>query len=118
MNYIYLICAFILNGTANILLKIGAGKGLYLQILPLGMFIKQNVYFISGFILFVLNAFFYFLALKHVPVSLAYPIMITMSLLIIGVYAFSVGGEQFTYMHAVSYALIVLGVVLLFANTK
>jgi quaternary ammonium compound-resistance protein SugE len=118
MNYIYLILAFILNASGNILLKVGAAKGIYFNVFPLGSFLKQNIFLISGFIFFVLNALFYFLALKNIPVSLAYPVMVTASLILTGSYAFLMGGEVFTYNHIIGYALMTLGVVIIFMNTK
>jgi multidrug transporter EmrE-like cation transporter len=118
MNYLFLVLAFILNATANILLKIGAKDGINLQVFPVFDFLKNNIYLILGFTFFVLNALFYFLALKNIPISLAYPVMVTMSLIIIGTYAAVAGHEQFTNYHFVGYAFIILGVVITFMNTK
>lgn len=118
MSYIYLILAFVLNASANILLKMGASKGIYSTVFPLTAFIKNNLYLLGGFTFFVLNALFYFLALKNIAISLAYPVMVTMSLILIGSYAFIVGGEHFTYGHIVGYAFMILGVVVVFLNTK
>lgn len=118
MNYLYLTLAFLFNALGNILLKIGSAKGLYLNFFPLETFLKNNIYLIIGFVFFVSNALFYFLALKHIPVSLAYPIMVTASLILVGSYAFIAGGEVFTYNHVIGYAFIVLGVAIVFLNTK
>lgn len=118
MSYLYLILAFLLNASGNILLKTGASKGFYTDIFPLGVFLKNNFYLILGFLLFVLNAFFYFLALKNVPISLAYPVMVTMSLILIGGYAFLFAGETFSYYQLVGYSLIILGVAITFIHTK
>lgn len=118
MNYIYLILAFLLNASGNIFLKIGSAKGLYMELFPLTALVKNNIYLIIGFTFFVLNALFYFLALKNIPLSLAYPVMVTFSLIIVGSYAFIMRGETFTYNHIIGYALMVLGVVVVFLNTK
>jgi multidrug transporter EmrE-like cation transporter len=96
--YIYLALAFSLNSFGNILLKIGAEKNNYFY---LGI----------GFVMFAMNAAFYFLALKSIPISLAYPIMISFSLMLIASYAFVFLGEQFSYYHLIGYSLIILGVI-------
>lgn len=116
MSYIYLIFAFLLNTGANILLKTGAGRGLYLESYnPLVLF-RENIYLIFGFVCFALNALFYFLALKNIPISLAYPIMVTSSLILIGTYAVIFGHENLTTYQIVGYSIIVLGVVITFMN--
>ncbi len=118
MSYLYLVLAFVLNATANILLKSGASKGVYTEVFPLGVFFRNNMYLFLGFLFFVLNALFYFFALKNIPLSLGYPVMVTMSLLLIGTYAFVFGGELFTYYHLIGYALIILGVAVTFLHTR
>ena len=114
MSYIFLIIAFTLNATANILLKIGALKGLAYQGLSLGQLISQNAIAIAGLFFFALNAVFYFMALKSVPISVAYPSMVVMSLLIINGYAIFALKEQVTATQLVGYALIIAGIVLVF----
>jgi multidrug transporter EmrE-like cation transporter len=99
-------------------LKIGSSTGIVLDSFNPILLFKNNIYLIFGFIFFVLNALFYFLALKNIPISLAYPIMVTMSLIIIGSYATLVLGENFTIYHILGYALIILGVVVTFLNTN
>lgn len=118
MSYLFLILAFILNSAANILLKIGSGQGIILDSFNPFFLVKNNIYLILGFIFFVLNALFYFFALKNIPLSLAYPIMVTMSLILIGSYASIFLGEQFTIYHILGYGLIILGVVVTFLNTN
>ena len=73
MDYLYLILAFTLNAVANILLKIGSEFGVKIT----------NYYLFAGIALFAINIIFYFLALKNLALSTAYPIMIVMSFLII-----------------------------------
>jgi len=93
MAYILLGLAFICNSIANILLKIASTKGISFQVFPFTSFIKDN---------------------KNLPISFAYPVMVTMSLLIIGTYATLRFGEQFTVYHIVGYSLIILGIVVIF----
>jgi multidrug transporter EmrE-like cation transporter len=111
MNYVFLVIAFLFNSSANILLKIGSQQGLRLDSWNLVDIFRENMYFIFGLICFAANVIFYFLALKNTQVSLAYPIMVTATLLIVGFYAFTFGGESFNTYHAIGYALIIAGIV-------
>ncbi len=106
MSYLFLAIAFTLNATANILLKMGALKGIF------------NALSITGLFLFALNAVFYFMALRTVPVSVAYPVMVVASLLIINLYAIFGLKEQVTVPQLVGYALIIAGIVLVFIFKK
>lgn len=113
-SYLFLIGAFLFNSIANILLKIGSTNGIVLNTYNPILLFKENIYLVCGLLFFAVNVILYFMALKNIPVSLAYPVMVTMSLLIIGSYAFIFGGEHFTYYHAIGYALIVAGIVFTF----
>ncbi|MEN9649278.1 MAG: hypothetical protein RL094_245 [Candidatus Parcubacteria bacterium] len=113
MSIIYLIVAFILNGTANVLLKLGAKKGLVLHGFSLQT-ISANALFLLGFICFGLNALFYFLALRTLPITVAYPIMVGMSLLIINTFAYVSLGETITTMQMVGYALLIVAITMIF----
>ena len=114
MAYIYLICAFTLNAIANILLKVGSEKGIVLLSYSPILFFKNNWPFLLGLSLFVLNVIFYFLALRVTPLSVAYPVMVIMSFLIINLYAYFFLGEKITSMQFVGYVMIVLGIILVF----
>jgi len=118
MSYLFLAIAFVLNATANILLKLGALKGIAYQGLSFGQIIGQNAIALLGLFFFALNAVFYFLALKNVPISTAYPVMVVMSLLIINGYAIIALKEQVGLAQVVGYALIITGIVLVFAFKK
>lgn len=118
MNYLFLVLAFLFNSGANILLKIGSVGGIKLDTFNPFLLIRENIYLVAGLFFFAINVVFYFLALKNIPVSLAYPVMVTMSLLIIGAYAFMFGGEHFTFYHAVGYALIIAGIVCTFVGSQ
>lgn len=118
MPYILLAVAFSLNAAANILLKLGSLKGLAYQGMTVGQIISHNALALLGLILFGLNAVFYFLALKSVPLSIAYPIMIIMSLLIISAYSTISLKEQLGVFQLVGYALIVAGIALIFLFKK
>lgn len=114
MPYLFLLLAFTLNASANILLKIGALKGVAYQGLTIGQIISHNVYTLIGLLFFALNALFYFLALRSVPLSVAYPAMVVMSLLLINGYAIFALHEQVGVLQVVGYALIIAGIVMVF----
>lgn len=106
MPYVYLILAFTINAAANIILKIAATRtaGQYL--------------FLLGVLLFGINVVFYYLALKHIPLSTAYPIMLVASLLLATGYARFFLGENISPMQALGYLLIIVGIGLVFWFTR
>ena len=114
MPIFYLTLAFILNATANILLKLGAKKGLALHGISLAT-ITDNYLFILGIILFGMNAIFYFLALSTLSLSIAYPIMVGMSLIIINIFAIINLHEQITIPQIFGYVLLIVGTVIIFS---
>ena len=114
MPILYIICAFIFNATANILLKLGAAKGFVFHGISLST-ITDNAFFLLGFIFFGLNALLYFMALSTLPLSLAYPVMVGMSLIIINTFAYIYLGEHITIMQMVGYSLLILGIVLIYS---
>lgn len=118
MNYIYIILAFTFNAVANILLKAGAKNGFNLVSLNPFNILYFNWKFILGFLFFSINAIFYFLALRNMPISIAYPIMVVMSFVIINSYAFLFFGESITSLQIVGYILIVIGLVLVMTSFK
>ena len=117
MSYIYLVLAFILNSLANILLKIGASKGLVFHGVSLAT-ITSNLNFIVGLFFFALNALFYFLALKTIPISVGYPIMVGMSLLLINSYALTALKETISPMQMLGYVLFITGMTMIFYFSK
>jgi multidrug transporter EmrE-like cation transporter len=111
MAYIFLIVAFSLNALANILLKQGALRGLDLAhgLLPA---ILGNWQLIAGAAIFALNILFYFLALRTLPLSFAYPVMVAMGFLIVNGYAIFGLGETIVLREIVGFVLIVIGLML------
>lgn len=114
MPYLLLMGAFTLNALANIFLKLGALRGIAFSGLSFGQILSQNLFAIIGLACFALNAFFYFLALRHVPLTIGYPIMVVMSLLIINSYAMFALKEEVSLVQLVGYALIIAGIALVF----
>ncbi|MDB5188941.1 MAG: putative Conserved rane protein [Candidatus Nomurabacteria bacterium] len=113
MGIIYLIIAFILNGTATVLFKVEAGKGIILKGSLLHI-ISSNYAMILGFILFAINAIFYILALRSLPLALAYPVMTVMSLIIVTAASIIIFHEHITPVQIVGYLLLIVAIVLIF----
>ncbi len=113
----YLAIALLLNSTANVFLKIGAGKMEY-KGLNLVELVTHNFMAILGIFLFSVNVIFYFLALRSVPISTAYPVMVIASFLIINLFAYFYFNENIHAMQVVGYFLIVAGLILVFYFTE
>ncbi len=124
MHYIYLTIAFCLNATANIILKISAnsfqGKPFFTAVSreTLLSFIKERSLFIFGIFLFALNVFFYYASLRTVQVSVAYPVMVAMSVLIINGYAIFFLNESIRAIQVAGYVAIIIGVMCVFFGAK
>lgn len=112
MQYALLGAAFILNAVANIFLKQGAEKGIVLTTLHPYALVLQHWEFLLGILCFGLNALLYFFALRTIPLSVAYPVMVGMSFAIIGSYAIFILGETVTVHDVLGYLLIFAGVLL------
>lgn len=118
-SFIYLIIAFSLNSIANILLKLKARQGGFeLADLNLLGLISHNFLFLAGIFLFAVNVVFYFLALRAIPLSTAYPVMTVMSFLIINSYAYFFIGEEIGMMQIVGYLFIIMGIIFIFYFSK
>lgn len=114
MHYFYLSIAFTLNAAANIILKIGSQNGFQLEDKNIFSLIANNYLFILGVFLFGINVIFYFLALKTIPLSTAYPAMTIMSFLIINGAAFFYLHEKINSIQIIGYIAIVVGLILVF----
>jgi multidrug transporter EmrE-like cation transporter len=117
MPILYLIIAFILNSAGNVVFKIAATRGIILQ----GDFLSiiwRNYLVILGFLLYAVNACFYVLALRTLPLSIAYPIMLVMSLIIVNIISIFLLHESLNNMQLIGYALLILGVVVIFYFQK
>ena len=112
MAYLYLFFAFALNASGNIFLKLGAGRGFdFSNWSPLALLV-DNWQFVLGIFFFALNVVFYFLSLRMLSISVAYPIMIVMSFIIINSFAFFILGERVVPLQIFGYALIITGLFL------
>ena len=102
-----LVAAILANSAANILIKkagMSSAGGLSLYL---------NVWFIGGLGLFGLNLLAYTYALKTISLSVAYPLLIGGSLLIITWIAHQNSGEVLAPQHYAGIALILLGATLI-----
>lgn len=115
MAYLYLTLAFTLNSIANILLKLGAIQGLSLSG-GLIAIVQANWQFLLGLFIFATNVIFYFLALRALPLSVAYPVMVVMGFLIVNSYALLALHEPITTGQYIGYFLIVIGLTLVVAR--
>ena len=114
MGVLYLIIAFVLNGTATVLFKVEASKGISLKG-SLPHIITSNYAMIIGFILFAINAIFYILALRSLPLALAYPIMTVMSLIIVTAASIILFNEHINTIQIIGYILLIVAIVLIFS---
>lgn len=117
IHLVYLVIAFTLNAVANVLLKIGAQKGLSYKGLGFAEMIVQNVWPLLGVLLFALNVIFYFLALREIPLSTAYPTMVIMSFLIINSVAYFYLAEPINGFQWLGYGFMLIGLFFVFYFT-
>jgi len=76
--------------------------------------IIHNYLIIWSMVLFVASFVFYFLALRMIPLSIAYPVAIITSFLIINAFAYFYLGESINSWQLVGYILIIMGIILVF----
>jgi multidrug transporter EmrE-like cation transporter len=99
MPYVLLVLAFVINSAANILLKSGTGAG--------GL-----KHLAAGLLAFGVNVVFYALALRSLPLSVAYPVMVAGSFALVNGYSAVVFREGITPAQTAGYGFILIGVVL------
>ncbi len=117
MPYLYLCFAFVLNGVANILLKNGSKSSLVWDA-TFKEIIFNNWQTLLGLIIFASNIIFYYLALKSLPLSIAYPIMVAASFIIVNLYSYLVIKETIVMTQLIGYLFIILGVILVLFFAK
>jgi len=116
-----LLIALLLNASANLMIKFGmlglshdlAGRGLFADG-PLGaarLLLRQYA-LIGGLTCFALNVVFYAYALKTLPISVAYPIMVTVGFALIAAVAGWKLGETLSPSQWVGVVAILAGVTL------
>ena len=68
--------------------------------------------------MFALNVVLYFLALRNLPISLAYPVMVVGGFLIINTYAVVYLKEEIVSIQILGYLCIVAGILLVVSSAK
>lgn len=109
-----LVFALLANATANVLIRWGM-KDLQLSLAdPVGTArgILLNGRVMAGIVLFALNVLAYAFALSKLRLSIAYPVMTSVGLVIVMVLSFVMLGEKITALQLVGTGLILGGVVL------
>jgi len=117
MKYaIALVIALTLNATANLMIKFGmerfkaAGVTTADGAVAVGSALLTNWVLIAGLCCFALNVGFYAYALKGLPISVAYPIMVTVGFAIIVTVAGMYLHERLTTGQWIGVCLILIGV--------
>lgn len=119
MGYALLFIAAVLNSVASVFLKIGAERGPVISLSDgFPAFLGGNIYLIGGLALFALNVIFYVFALRALPLSVAYPIMIAMSFIIVGSLSYFFFSESFSFFKIVGYFVILFGIVIVVMSTS
>jgi multidrug transporter EmrE-like cation transporter len=112
MAYLLLVIAFTLNAVASILLKVSAEYDIGFKNLWSAETITGNPYLITALFIFASNVLFYYLALRTMPLSIAYPIMVTGTFLLVGLSAVLIFHESLNVFQLVGYVLVISGIVL------
>ncbi len=110
MGWIYLVIAFVLNAVANAFLKIAADHGIITSGMPLLGLVRANIFFISGLSLFAANVIFYTLALRALPLSLAYPVMVVGTFFLVSTFSVIYFKETITVIQVIGYVAILGGI--------
>lgn len=113
MQYFFLGAAVVCNIVANIGMKLAAQQGFDFSADSPIEFFKRNWITIASLMLYALNALFYYLSLKHLPLSVVYPVIITLGFAAINIFAFLWLKEQITAWQIVGYAFVLIGTALI-----
>ncbi len=115
--YIFLAIALILNAAANILIKYSTVRTALAGELAPGFAGLMQTYFTWPFLLgiscFGLNLLAYTQALKKLPLSMAYPLMITVGYLLILIVSWFLFQERLTMVKYIGATMMLIGLWLL-----
>ncbi len=117
MGWVFLMCAFLLNALGGFFLKLASLRegtfsfegGLWKV---LSGVVTAHTFFFLGLFCFAINVLFYFAALKLLPLSVALPVMVSMTLLLVAGLSVLFLGESLTPVQIVGYGIIAFGVAL------
>lgn len=111
-----LIVAIIFNSLGNIFLKFGADRGISFSFDGgIGAWLAGHAFLIAGVIFFAVNVLFYTIALRALPLSVAYPVMVGSVFFAVGIVASLTLHEYISTIQIVGYGLILIGIVLVSA---
>jgi small multidrug resistance pump len=109
--YIFLFISIVFNTLANFTLKA------FVSNQPrTGMEILGNVFFYLAIFFFGTNFIFYTFALQSIKISIAYPIVVGMSILLLLTLSFVFLSEKLQIIQLIGISLIIAGVVLIFSK--
>ena len=113
MLYILLAAAIILNAAANILIKagmrhMGSLAGRSVVEIVLGMF--SNPFLICGVVSFAVTLGLYSLVLSKMNLSVAYPVMTSLGLLVVTTFSWMFFSERIAFIQWAGYIFIIAGV--------
>lgn len=113
-----LLISILTAATAQIILKKGALEFPDLKLslssffdLILGIF--QNKWLFTGMALFVISFFFYIFTLSKVQLSFAYPVMVSVGMILVIIGSWIFLGERLSLLNIIGILLIILGIFLL-----
>jgi len=114
-NVVVLLCAIVLNASANILLKLGIRSvpenvGM-LKLLKAAL---GNLYIYLGLLCFGMAFIAYTIVLNKMKLSVAYPIMTTSGFVIVSIASVVLFGEHISALKIVALAVILVGIWMLF----
>ena len=113
MLYILLASAILLNAAANILIKAGmrhmgslAGR----PFIDIGLGMITNPFLICGVISFAVTLALYSLVLSKMNLSVAYPVMTSLGLLVVTTFSWLFFSEKISFLQWSGYVFIIAGV--------
>jgi multidrug transporter EmrE-like cation transporter len=109
---VFLAVAVVFNGVANVLMKVGMKDAPVVS--GAGELIKHYLHswpVMIGLFLFALNVLAYTQALTKIPLSVAYPVMVSLTGVIVIASSAFIFKEEITLIQWIGFALIVGGVI-------
>jgi small multidrug resistance pump len=77
-----------------------------------------NAFFIAALLAFALNFVAYAVALKRLPLSVAYPIMVVASFVLVNGFSHYYFGEEIVGMQVIGYVFILIGIIAVVAFSR
>ncbi|HEY4523532.1 MAG TPA: SMR family transporter [Candidatus Paceibacterota bacterium] len=109
MSFVFLLIAIGSNVGAQVLFKYAALRGLHWGFQFPDLITKNFPLILAAFLL-AFSAPFYFLALRQFSLSVAYPVSVAVTFLIVNLFAVNYFGEKLNTLQMVGYTLVVSGI--------